>query len=106
SEFEDEPPGTGGLLLALHQFRLLLQRGHQGFSEFYYQGSEPLDGNGPSVDVLFSERFGARTQWYFSREGGLLVGFDTYRDDDVDPCEVRVEGVTDVAGRRLPAVLV
>lgn len=106
SEFEDEPPGTGGLLLALHQFRLLLLRGHQGFSEFYYQGSEPLDGNGPSVDVLYSERFGARTQWYFSREGGLLIGFDTYRDDDVDPCEVRVEGVTDVAGRRLPAVLV
>jgi hypothetical protein len=57
------------------------------------------------VDVLFSERYGARTQWYISRENGQLLGFDTYRDDDVDPCEVRLDGLVELAGRRLPAVL-
>ncbi|MSR56139.1 MAG: PDZ domain-containing protein [Planctomycetaceae bacterium] len=104
-EFKDEPPETGGLMLAMHQFRQLLIYGHQGFSEFYYQGSEPLDGNGPMVDVLFCERYGARSHWYLSRETGLLVGFDTYRDDDVDPCEVRCEGLAELSGRRLPAVM-
>jgi hypothetical protein len=105
ADFEDEPPGTGGLLLAMHHLRLLLVRGGTGFSEFYYQGSEPLDGNGPMVDVLFSERHGARSQWYVSRETGQLVGFDTYRDDDVDPCEIRLEGLVEFNGHRLPAVL-
>jgi S1-C subfamily serine protease len=106
AEFEDEPPGTGGLLLAMHHLRQLLIHGPQGFSEFYYQGSEPFDGQGPMVDVLFSERYGARTQWYVSRESGQLVGFDTYRDDDVDPCEIRLDGLTELAGRHLPAVVI
>jgi serine protease Do len=106
SEFEDEPPATGGLLLAMHHLRLLLVRGAAGFSEFYYQGSEPFDGSGPLVDVLFSERNGARSQWYVSRETGQLVGFDTYRDDDVDPCEIRLEGLTELTGRKLPAVFI
>lgn len=104
SDFEDEPPGTGGLLLAMHHLRWLLIHGGAGFSEFYYQGSEPLDGNGPSVDVLFSERNGARSHWYISRETGRFVGFDTYREEDVDPCEIRLEGLTDLAGRKLPAL--
>jgi S1-C subfamily serine protease len=106
ADFEDEPPGTGGLLLAMHHLRQLLLHGPQGFSEFYYQGSEPFDGQGPMVDVLFSERYGARTQWYFSREDGRLIGFDTYRDDDVDPCEVRLDGLVELAGRHLPAVII
>jgi S1-C subfamily serine protease len=105
AEFEDEPPGTGGLLLAMHHLRQLLIHGPRGFSEFYYQGSEPVDGRGPLADVLFSERFGARTQWYISRTNGQLTGFDTYRDDDVDPCEVRLDGLVELAGRRLPAVV-
>jgi hypothetical protein len=105
TELEDEPPGTGGLLLAMHQLRLLLVRSHQGFSELYYQGSEPMDGSGPLVDVLTSERYGARTQWYIDRETGLLLGLDTYRDEDVDPCEVRLEGWTELSGRRLPSTL-
>jgi hypothetical protein len=36
----------------------------------------------------------------------MLAGFDTFRDDDVDPCEVRAEGLIDLAGRRLPESLV
>ncbi|MFN0055740.1 MAG: S1C family serine protease [Planctomycetales bacterium] len=104
AEFEDEPPGTGGLLLAMHHLRLLLARGDKGFSEFYYQGSEPLDGQGPLVDVLLAESQGARSQWYFQKEDGLLIGFDTYRDDDVDPCEIRLDGLVALGSRKLPAV--
>jgi S1-C subfamily serine protease len=102
AKLEDEPPGSGGLLLAIHHLRRLLVMGPAGFSEFYYLGSEPLDGTGETVDVLFCERYGARTHWYFSRATGLLTGFDTFRDEDVDPCEVRLEGQFEQAGRRLP----
>jgi hypothetical protein len=102
AKLEDEPPGSGGLLLALHHLRRLLVMGPQGFSEFYYLGSEPLDGTGETVDVLFCERYGARTHWYFSRGTGLLAGFDTFRDEEVDPCEVRLEGHVELGSRRLP----
>lgn len=106
SKFEDEPPLSGGLLLALDHLRRLMVLGQKGFSEFYYLGSEPLDGTGTAVDVLFCERYGARSHWYFSRASGILTGFDTFRDDDVDPCEVRVEGLIELAGRRFPASFV
>jgi S1-C subfamily serine protease len=106
SKLEDEPPQSGGLLLALDHLRRLLVLGTKGFSEFYYLGSEPLDGTGNAVDVLFCERYGARTHWYFSRITGTLAGFDTFRDDDVDPCEVRVAGEIELAGRRFPEVFV
>jgi hypothetical protein len=102
AKLEDEPAGSGGLLLAMHHLRRLLVLGPKGFSEFYYLGSEPLDGTGQSVDVLFCERYGARTHWYFTRGGGL-VGFDTFRDEEVDPCEIRLEGQIELSGgRRLP----
>jgi len=106
SKFEDEPPASGGLLLALDHFRRLLVLGQKGFSEFYYLGSEPLDGVGSHVDVLYCERFGARTHWYFDRGAGMLVGFDTFRDDDVDPCEIRVDGRVELAGRPFPESLI
>ena len=106
AKFEDEPPGTGGLLLAMHHLRRLLVLGRNGFSEFYYLGSEPLDGTGESVDILFCERYGARSHWYFSRASGMLVGFDTFREDDVDPCEIRFEGAIPIAGRRIPETLI
>ncbi|MBS0266592.1 MAG: trypsin-like peptidase domain-containing protein [Planctomycetes bacterium] len=102
AKFEDEPAGSGGLLLAIHHLRRFLVLGPQGFSEFYYLGSEPLDGLGEMVDVLFCERYGARTNWYFSRATGLLVGFDTFRDEEVDPCEIRFAGQVELGGRRLP----
>lgn len=106
ARFEDEPPATGGLLLAMHHFRLLLTRGKDGFSEFYYLGSEPLDGTGERVDVIHAELAGARSSWYFSRDSGVLVGFDLHRDDEVDACEVRFEQSRDESGLRLPAGMI
>ena len=106
AKFEDEPPGTGGLLLAMDHLRRLLVLGPAGFSEFYYLGSEPLDGTGELVDVLFCERYGARSQWNFSRASGTLAGCDTFRDEDVDPCELRFEGKADLSGRHVPEILI
>ncbi|MCY2968880.1 MAG: trypsin-like peptidase domain-containing protein [Planctomycetota bacterium] len=102
AKYEDEPPGTGGLLLALSHVRWLLVHGPEGFSECYYAGSEPLDGTGPLVDVVYAERYSARTRFLFDKGTGALVGSDTERDDDVDPCELRFDGLMNVGERRLP----
>lgn len=101
----DEPPGTGGLLYALDQFRQLLAHGPDAFSVFDYRGSEPLDGRGPMVDVLHSEVQGLHTRWFFRQTDGQFVGFDTALARDVDPCEIRVHAWDQLAGRVFPSAL-
>lgn len=105
AKLEDEPPQSGGLLLALHHLRTLLVRGPEGFSESYYLGSEPLDGVGTLVDVILCEKYGARSHWFFSKESGQCVGFDSYLEDDVDPCEVRFQQIAAISGRQLPTAV-
>src|SRR5262249_52749898 len=46
------------------------------------------------------------SHWYFSRATGMLVGYDTFREDDVDACEIRFEGQAEWNGRRLPELFV
>ena len=99
---EDEPPKTGGFLAALHQLRLLLSKGKPAFADVVYQGSEPLDGTGESVDVLITEQGEASNHWYFSRAHGGLIGFDFFAKDDADACEVRFDDLREFNGKRLP----
>lgn len=99
----DEPPGTGGLLMAMHHLRLFLARGEKGFTEFYYLGSEPLDGRGERVDVVVSVLTGVETHWYFSREQGGLVGFNTWLNENVDACAIRFGEFRPFDGRKFPA---
>ena len=102
----DEPPGTGGLLVALHQLKLFLVQRDKGFGKFYYLGSEPLDGRGQRVDVIATELGNVESRWYVSRQSGTLVGFDTRIEEDVDSCDIRFAGVKSIDGRTLPAALV
>lgn len=99
AESMDEPPGTGGLLIALHQLRLMLTQGREAFSDFYYLGSEPLDGRGPLVDVLISRKDGIETRWYVRRDDQAFAGFDAALGSDVDPAEIRILGAGTVSGR-------
>jgi len=98
-----DPPGSGGLLIAMHHLRLLLVSGGRMFTEFYYVGTEPLDGTGPLVDVMTSTLTGVETHWYFNRQNGTLLGFDTWLDADADECVVRIQEFKDFNRRRLPA---
>ncbi|MFO0919024.1 MAG: trypsin-like peptidase domain-containing protein [Planctomycetaceae bacterium] len=100
---QDEPPGSGGLLMALHHFRLLLTRGREAFSDFYYLGSEPLDGRGELVDVLVSRKDGIETRWYVRRSQPRLVGFDCQLSADTDPAKIRWLEEGQFAGRLFPA---
>lgn len=102
----DQPAGSGGLLAALHHLRWMLTDPDGRFTEFYYVGSEPLDGDGSSVDVLLTTRGTVTSRWYFSKQDGALVGFDTQVESDVDPCEIRIESFADFGGRQFPERIV
>ncbi|MEX0725560.1 MAG: trypsin-like peptidase domain-containing protein [Planctomycetaceae bacterium] len=101
-QFADEPPETGGLLIALHQLKQMLIRREEGFAELYYLGSEPLDGFGPQVDVLATSFEGLESFWYFRKSDGRFVGFNSSLDDQTDDCEVRFLNWGNWQGRQFP----
>ncbi len=103
SDAADEPPGTGGFLIAAHQLRLLLSKGSSAFTECFYFGSEPLDGRGELVDVIVTTLSAVDSRWFFSRASGQLVGLDSRLHEDEEACSVRFDGWNDFGGRRLPA---
>ncbi|MFQ5732517.1 MAG: S1C family serine protease [Planctomycetaceae bacterium] len=106
----DIPRQTGGLLTAMHNLRLFLTHGRAGtaFPEFYYLGTEPLDGKGKQVDVIATEyindsgKANIAGRWYFDPEDGRFLGFDTQLSEDVDECQVRFSSFKDFNGRKLP----
>jgi len=101
----DEPKGSGGLLYAMHMWRSFLAKRKKGFGEFFYLGSEPLDGAGVRVDVLITELGNVRCRWYFDCKQGRLLGFDSQREEETDECEVRFSGDIDSGGRHWPKTI-
>jgi serine protease Do len=102
SEFLDEPPGSGGLLTALHHLKLILTLRDKGFSEFYYLGSEPLSLTGDRVDVVVTSLNGVECRWYFTRERPAFVGFSCQLAEDRDECELFFATVDEFDGRFFP----
>ena len=103
TDFLDEPPGSGGLLAALQQFKMLLTGGAAAFTELSYLGNQPLDGQGISVDVLITRKSTVECRWYFRSSDGLLAGFDSSLGTDVDPAQIRFLDFQDVQGRYFPS---
>jgi len=115
SELTEEPPGSGGLLVAMHHLKLLLTQGQDAFSEFYYLGSEPLDLNNQLVDVILTSLNGVETRWYFTRPSqtgdltgrpAAFVGFSCQLLEDRDECEVYFATIRDFNGRMFPGEMV
>ncbi|MBM4076028.1 MAG: hypothetical protein FJ267_10325 [Planctomycetes bacterium] len=99
----DEPPGSGGLLPAVHQWKQMLTVGPESFTELVYLGSQPIDGNGESVDVLQTRLSGAVCRWFFDKRTGALVGFDTRLSTDVDACKIRFLEWSQFQGHQFPS---
>jgi S1-C subfamily serine protease len=112
------PPGSGGLLLAMYQYRQFLAFGPAGFvGDFSHGGIEPFyppSPTGEKVDysklrvdceVIRTQHAGIPAKWYFSMKSdsrGTLLGFEVTPDRDEDPCEVYLSEYRDVDGRQLP----
>jgi len=115
-----DPPDSGGLLLALYQYRQMLVYGPKGFvGEFSHGGNEPFYPPPADVkekpdyaklrvdtEVLRTKHAGIPGKWYFSLKDdgtrGQLLGFEVTADRDEDPCEVYLSQYKDVDGRKLP----
>jgi S1-C subfamily serine protease len=114
-----EPPDSGGLLMALYQYRQMLVHGPKGFvTEFSHGGMEPfyppregqtkVDYSKLRVDaeVIRTRHAGADGKWYFSTKNdetaGQLIGFEIWLDRDEDPCEVYLADYKDVGDGKLP----
>jgi S1-C subfamily serine protease len=114
-----DPPDSGGLLMALYQYRQLLVHGAKGFvTGFSHGGVEPFypprenltrpDYARLRVDaeVIRTRHAGVDGKWYFSMKNdetaGQLLGFEVWLDRDEDPCEVYLFDYKDVEGGKLP----
>jgi len=118
-----DPPGSGGMLMALYLYRQLLAFGEKGFvGEFSHGGTEPFYPPVPEkerpdyarmrvdAEVLRTRHAGIGAKWYFAVQDdtarkiqkGQLLGFEVTTDREEDPCEVYLSEYQKVDGRLLP----
>jgi S1-C subfamily serine protease len=111
-----QPRGSGGLMVALYQYRRLLTLGPGGFEQYAdHGGHEPLyppgaDGNLASrlarrvgTEVLRTEHAAVPAKWYFSLQDQSLLGFEVFPEEEgADPCEVYLSDYRPEDGRMLP----
>ena len=110
------PIGSGGLLMAFYQYKLLLTQGLAGFGRnVAHGGMEPFypyppDGSKPKhlrdlrvdTEVLRTENAGVPAKWYFSKTDQKLLGFEVFPENNADPCEMYLSDYKAVDGRQLP----
>jgi S1-C subfamily serine protease len=96
------PRGSGGLLLALHQWRRMMVHGPATFGDVYYLGTAPLPGEDLLADVLVATYDVIESRFYFDPQSGALVALEVFPDIDVDPCELRFREYQSHGGKNLP----
>jgi hypothetical protein len=96
------PPGSGGLLLALHLWRRLAVEGPAHYGEVSYLGTAPLAGVDGLVDVLSAIDAGVECRFMFHPASGDLLALELVSSDDADPCEIRFSDYRQLDGRALP----
>jgi len=113
---KQDPPGSGGLLMAMYVYRRLLTLGAKGFEGgFVYGGFEPAypvtgDAYPPKhwkdqrvdCDVIKATHIDAVSKFYFDRKDGKLIGLEMSLARDEDPCEVYFSDYRPVNGRQFP----
>ena len=96
------PPGSGGLLAALHLWRKLQVGGPGKYGQVIYQGTAPLAGHDGLVDVLIGTAGGVDCQFMFDPADGTLLALEMFPQADADPCEVYFGDYRESEGHFLP----
>jgi S1-C subfamily serine protease len=119
---QQEPIGSGGLMMAMYHWHRFLTVGAKGFEGLFahggYEPCYPMPLTGPAkksladlrvdCEVMNTKHGSVNCKWYFSRKDATLLGFETFIDKDAketedrDPCEVYFHDYKDVGGRKLP----
>lgn len=96
------PPGSGGLMPALHLWRRLAVLGPGKFGDLSYLGTAPLVGRSGLVDVLVGIHGGVECRFYFDPDDSTLAAIEMFPADNTDPCEIYFSDYREVEGRQLP----
>jgi S1-C subfamily serine protease len=96
------PPRSGGLLLAIHAWQRLVDRGLRRFGEVYYLGALPHGPDDKVEDCLVGLYEGMEVRFFFDEHTGDLSGIELFAADDADPCEIAFSQFRAASGRRLP----
>jgi len=97
-----DPPGSGGMLVALAMWRRMLTLGPEKFGEVFYLGTMPLVRTDKMCDVLMATHDVVECRFMFDPKNGQLVAIEMYPDTHVDPCEIFFDDFRDVSGRQVP----
>jgi S1-C subfamily serine protease len=110
-----DPPGSGGLLMALYHYHRFLTQGPKGFEgECVHGGTEPLYPPAPDgqsarpadrridCNVLVTEHAAVKSKWYFGKKDTALLGGEVWLAKDEDPCEIYFGDYQTTVGRQLP----
>jgi hypothetical protein len=96
------PPGSGGLLAALHLWRKMLIGGPANYGQVVYEGTAPLPGREGVFDVLLAVGGGVESRFYFDPTDSRLVALEMWPAELSDPCEVYFEDYRESDGRWMP----
>lgn len=109
-----DPPGSGGLLVAMGLWRRLLVMGPEKFGELSYLGTMPLyrstihdpptqfGADSPLADVFTASYGGVDLLFHFEVADGSLALVEMFPDDLSDPCELHLGDYREVEGRMWP----
>ncbi len=98
-----DPPGSGGLLLALSAWRRFLIDGVDKSGEVSYWGTAPLEGREALADVLTGTYRNVDCRSLFDPADGQLAAMEMFPEEDRDPCELYFSEFHEVEGRVVPA---
>ncbi|WP_442485557.1 S1C family serine protease [Aeoliella sp. SH292] len=102
----DGPPGSGGMMAAVHQWHKLLGEGSKGFDEAFYLGQLPFGAGLRLHDCLVTIDEGYTTHFYFDPDTKHLVGMEHFTADDLDPCTIQFSRFEKWQGAELPKLWV
>ena len=99
---ELSPPRSGGLLLTVHLWQRMLEKGLQQFGEVYYLGQLPVGPESQVVECLVGLHGGIEFRMLFSTTSTELIGLELFPRDDLDPCVIHFSQFEHIDGKQLP----
>jgi S1-C subfamily serine protease len=110
-----DPPGSGGLLMAMYHYHRLLTLGVKGFEgEFAHGGHEPYylssvkskssrwADRRVDAETIVTEHAAVHGKWFFAHDEARLLGGEISLNKNEDPCELTFDDYQRIGDRDFP----